>query len=87
MGENNLIELNYEACDGCGQCLENCPENVFEPGQRLNAKGYCPPVVARPEACLGCGLCGIVCPVFGLEAHNALKEGKIVQKLQAKPSS
>jgi 2-oxoglutarate ferredoxin oxidoreductase subunit delta len=61
------IELDFEACKGCGYCLEVCPENVFDPGLDHNAKGYRPPVVARPAACLGCRGCFMACPDFCLE--------------------
>jgi 2-oxoglutarate ferredoxin oxidoreductase subunit delta len=60
------VEIDFEACKGCLYCLELCPQSVFEPGERLNAKGFRPPAAARIEDCVGCQGCFFACPDFCL---------------------
>ena len=76
MGGAFQIELDFEACKGCGYCLEACPGNVFGPGLGHNAKGYRPPAVARPEGCLGCQGCFMACPDFCLEVREKGPSGE-----------
>jgi NAD-dependent dihydropyrimidine dehydrogenase PreA subunit len=64
------IQVDFEVCQGCGYCLEVCPNNVFDPGQDHNDKGYLPPIATRPEDCLGCRSCYMVCPDFCLEIES-----------------
>jgi len=49
-----LIKVYKERCNGCGQCLDLCPVDVFE-----FLGGIALP--SRPENCLGCGTCEAVC--------------------------
>jgi NAD-dependent dihydropyrimidine dehydrogenase PreA subunit len=62
--ERYSIMLDFEVCNGCGCCLEICPENVFDPGQAPNTKGCRPPKVIRSKNCLGCRSCYMVCPLL-----------------------
>jgi len=55
-----------ERCKGCKFCIEFCPRKVLEQSKTYNAKGYHPPVVARPEDCIACGFCETVCPDFAI---------------------
>jgi NAD-dependent dihydropyrimidine dehydrogenase PreA subunit len=48
------IKVDSVRCNGCGQCIEFCPVDVFE----IN-KGKSIPL--RPQNCLGCGTCVAVC--------------------------
>jgi NAD-dependent dihydropyrimidine dehydrogenase PreA subunit len=68
------IELNFELCDGCGYCLEVCPEALFDLGTELNSKGCRPPVVARPNDCLGCLNCRLSCPNCCLKVKRSMAE-------------
>lgn len=43
-----------EACIGCGQCAEKCPQKCIHAGQ---------PYRIQQENCLHCGLCSECCPV------------------------
>lgn len=43
-----------DACIGCGQCMEKCPQNCIIEGS---------PCKIVQEHCLHCGLCREVCPV------------------------
>ena len=57
------VTINELVCKGCGLCARACPKNVLELSKtRLNAKGYHPAEVARPEDCIGCASCARTCP-------------------------
>ncbi|UCG67375.1 MAG: 4Fe-4S binding protein [Deltaproteobacteria bacterium] len=49
-----LIKVAKEKCNGCDQCLDFCPVDVFEIKQ---GKSY----PTHPENCLGCGTCVAIC--------------------------
>ncbi len=58
------LQLDREACTGCGTCVEWCPTDAII----LNEEG----VAQRDEnACFGCGVCTRFCP----EEAISLKEG------------
>ncbi|MDR1658587.1 MAG: 4Fe-4S binding protein [Deltaproteobacteria bacterium] len=64
------VVVDFETCKGCGYCLELCPNDVFEPGQGHNAKGYRPPSPKRVDRCVGCQVCFLACPDFCLEVKD-----------------
>jgi NAD-dependent dihydropyrimidine dehydrogenase PreA subunit len=49
-----LIKVSGKKCNGCGECMDFCPVDVFE---IKRGKSY--PI--HPENCLGCGTCLAVC--------------------------
>ncbi len=55
-GGKKLRESGYyitDSCDGCGMCLEKCPQNCISPGV---------PYKINQEHCLHCGNCFEICP-------------------------
>ena len=69
--------INRNRCEGKGDCVAVCPQQVFELGvlpvaQRQGLKiggllkgyahGWRQALLVRAEACSGCGLCVGVCP-------------------------
>jgi 2-oxoglutarate ferredoxin oxidoreductase subunit delta len=62
------VYIDRERCKGCSFCIEFCPTHCLELDQAFNAKGYHPPVLARPDDCNGCDLCGLYCPDFAIFA-------------------
>lgn len=48
------LEVNWEACDGCGLCQAFCPGNVFEMKTVNRAKKAYPAFVERCSACYTC---------------------------------
>ena len=49
-----LIKVEREKCNGCGQCVDLCPVDVFEVKEGRS-------VPLDPQNCLGCGTCVAVC--------------------------
>ena len=50
------IVVDHDKCDGCGECVSVCPNDVFE----LNDEGKSEPVHA--EDCDACCSCVESCP-------------------------
>lgn len=50
------LELNQEACIGCGECTEVCPHEVFKIDGRKAE-------IVDPDGCMECGACALNCPV------------------------
>jgi NAD-dependent dihydropyrimidine dehydrogenase PreA subunit len=50
-----LIKINPELCTGCGTCVDNCPNRVF---QLVNGKSQ----AVNSKDCMACYLCETVCP-------------------------
>jgi nitroreductase/NAD-dependent dihydropyrimidine dehydrogenase PreA subunit len=49
------IEIDREACIGCGQCVKNCPGKV--PALDEEEKAY-----MRGDECMSCSNCAVTCP-------------------------
>lgn len=49
------VEIDREKCEGCGECVDNCPAEVLE---MKDDKAE----VVNPDECLGCESCVSVCP-------------------------
>jgi 2-oxoglutarate ferredoxin oxidoreductase subunit delta len=60
------VHVDRERCKGCAFCIEFCPTHALALDTGFNAKGYHPPVLARPDDCNGCDLCGLYCPDFSI---------------------
>ena len=76
--EPYIAEIDSEKCDGCGECVDECPTGAIS---IQNGKA-----VIREALCKGCGACGAVCPneAINLRGYrydqltamiDALKEG------------
>ena len=58
-----IPEINYRACDACGNCAEVCPTRalVFTPGLK--------PSILEAN-CIGCGKCVNACPKGAITANE-----------------
>lgn len=65
-----VVVIDRENCKGCGFCVEFCPTHVLELDKGFNAKGYHPPIAAKPELCSGCDMCGLYCPDFAIFGYR-----------------
>jgi len=50
-----VVTVDRDKCEGCGECVENCPASVLE---MENDKA----TVVNADDCLGCETCVSVCP-------------------------
>ncbi|MCL2707763.1 MAG: 4Fe-4S binding protein [Defluviitaleaceae bacterium] len=58
-----VVTVNENICQGCGLCVNACPKKIVELIKgRLNARGFHPAGVTKPEACTGCAFCAVMCP-------------------------
>lgn len=48
-----LVHVDPDKCDGCEECVELCPVDVFD----MSDKAF----PMRPQNCLGCRTCVAVC--------------------------
>ncbi len=58
-----LIKMNPELCIGCGTCVDNCPNRVF---QLVNGKSQ----AVNSKDCMACYLCETVCPKSGIKIRD-----------------
>lgn len=69
------LNIDERRCKGCGLCVEFCPKHCLELGNGMNAIGYHPAELHKPEACTSCSLCAEVCPEAGIRVFRK-KKGK-----------
>jgi NAD-dependent dihydropyrimidine dehydrogenase PreA subunit len=68
-----MIEMNYgpvidyEICDGCGQCYEYCPMDIFGWDKEKQV-----PTIAHPAECRVCCVCETVCPQLAIDVRIPL---------------
>ncbi len=55
-----IITVNHNLCTGCGECVDTCPNGMFEL-QEVDGKTVSVPVL-DPDECIGCESCVAVCP-------------------------
>ncbi|MFA4837055.1 MAG: 4Fe-4S dicluster domain-containing protein [Dehalococcoidia bacterium] len=69
------ITINEMMCQGCGFCVQYCPSNcVAFVGEKMSARGYLVPTLAKPEDCTGCAICGWMCPHMAIEVYKFQQE-------------
>ena len=93
---SNCVKVNYgpkideRFCNGCGECYDMCPMDVFGWDKERNM-----PTVDYPGECSICCFCEIVCPGvaidvllplhqmldFGITPTSLKKEGKFLGDL------
>jgi len=71
------IELDTDACIGCGRCVEICPVNVLAMKEEK-------PVVVNDAACTLCGICADQCPTKALKIERNADIGKFLGDFRAR---
>jgi len=59
--------IDYNLCNGCGECYEACPMDVFGWDEAKHR-----PTVAHPAECRVCCVCEIVCPEVAIDVKVLL---------------
>lgn len=70
------IQINFDYCTGCGNCIFFCPRDVLEKEKQLNQRGIFPPKVVDLEACTGCKLCELYCGNFAIAVTRTSGKSK-----------
>ncbi|ELP93808.1 hypothetical protein EIN_176150 [Entamoeba invadens IP1] len=63
------VQVNFQKCIGCLQCVRVCPKGVLTSTHMKSTVTY-------PENCIACGCCSSVCPV-GAIIFNGVSPSKI----------
>lgn len=63
---NRMIQINKDACKGCGICIAMCPVKILEFSNDLNKVGVHYPKVIDETKCTQCENCMIYCPDFAM---------------------
>ena len=61
------VIIDLEKCEGCGECVDICPQDVYF-GSEENAV----PVLSYPKECWHCSACVIGCPVEAIRLRLPL---------------
>ena len=62
-GESVTIKVDYEKCNGNGECAESCPSEVYQLQSNKS-------VAVNIDACIECCTCVDVCPQAAI-IHSA----------------
>lgn len=67
---NNIKEIEYKDCCGCGACFNKCPVGAIS--MKENNEGFLVPIVDE-DKCTNCGLCLKTCPSINIKYKNDKK--------------
>ena len=70
---NKPVQFDENVCNGCNQCVEICPMDVYVPNPD---KGKTP-IILYPDECWYDGLCVIHCPLWekgAITLHHPLNQ-------------
>lgn len=56
------LQMDRNKCNGCGMCLEVCPQQVFIFNDKVST-------IADRDACIECGACAKNCPTKAINVR------------------
>lgn len=59
-----LVNVNFDCCTGCGECVNICPVSVYQMGENGKTDPY------QAGECVGCMSCVEVCPDKCIEVRE-----------------
>jgi len=66
-----FVEIDAEACDGCGLCIEECRFiHALAPGDAAQVEDGAPVPLIDPALCRGCGMCSAICPTGAIQVRG-----------------
>jgi len=60
--EGAVAVVNLDHCNGCGQCVVDCPFDAISVQPRTDGANWDTEVVVNPDLCSACGICIGSCP-------------------------
>lgn len=73
MGQQPVIHVDRDRCDGCGMCVDTCTAQALEIVPNRNRPGK-HVVFVHPKKCIGCGICQGTCPKEALSLPGLTPE-------------
>ncbi len=67
---NRPVINDPDVCEGCNECVEVCPLDVFIPAPEKGAA----PIILHPEECWYCGCCVNGCPTGALKINWPIQQ-------------
>lgn len=73
-----IFENVCKGTEDCGICIFVCPQELFEPSDNMNERGFVPPRLTDESRCTACLSCMISCPDMAIvvEEKNKAKDTK-----------
>lgn len=68
-----MVQINKDACKGCGICIAMCPVKILEFSGELNHQGVRFPRIIDEGKCTECENCVIYCPDFAIVVSKNAK--------------
>ncbi|MEE4165984.1 MAG: 4Fe-4S dicluster domain-containing protein [Desulfocapsaceae bacterium] len=70
------VFIEVDRCKGCGLCTISCPAKILRISEStINAYGYHPVFVERPDECTGCSNCFVMCPDLAITVERTSHQG------------
>ena len=71
-----MLRLKRELCQGCGLCIEVCPQSILTIEKAsVNSRGYTPIDITDRSSCIECALCAMMCPDLVFEISKEVADG------------
>ena len=62
MHQEPIVEVHLDNCNGCGNCVADCPYAALSLEPRTDGRRFVHEAVLRPDLCASCGVCVGSCP-------------------------
>lgn len=70
----NKVVIDAERCNGCGLCVEFCPQDNLQLSDDLTGWGFHQAEVKHHEKCTGCKICVLMCPAVAISIYKEDKK-------------
>jgi len=68
------IKFREGRCKGCELCVAVCPKSILKLRESdVNALGYHPVYIEKPDECTGCANCALMCPDGVISVYKETK--------------
>ena len=70
MAERDIVHIDEELCDGCGECVTECRFVEALALPEGEGAGVALPPEVKASLCRGCGMCASVCPTGAIQVRG-----------------